>query len=374
MKKILVILSTIFFFASSCEDKKTDVPCSNCPDTELIDGPYNPQQYTFNLPSWLVQKPLLPENDTMTIAGVELGRYLFYDPILSADNTLSCASCHQQDKAFTDGSAVSVGIRGIPGTRSAMPIFNLAFNPREFFWDGRVHTLETQALLPITDPLEMDDTWENVMERLRNDEDYPQLFRAAFGIKSKQEMTKELAVNAIAQFERSIVSFESRYDRILQFNEGWPTDEELRGQTLFFIEPFMQTDNHPGCSHCHNGPNFTNHTYSNNGLDKVDDLNDFVDRGRGAVTNNLFDNGKFKVPSLRNVALTPPYMHDGRFATLEEVIDNYALGGHGVINEDPNLVPFTLTEDDKRSLVAFLEMLTDTSFVNNPAYKNPFEE
>jgi cytochrome c peroxidase len=376
MKRLFFFLMLgAFFLNVSCDKDPTgEVPCTDCPDTDLIEGLYEPAPYDIELPSWLVQRPLIPENDSLTIAGVELGRHLFYDPIMSSDSTQSCFSCHQLEKGFTDGLAVSSGVLGIEGVRSSMPIFNMAFNNNGFFWDGRVNTLEEQAIIPIEDHTELNETWDNVIEKLRNHPDYPQMFRAAFGIDKKSEMSKELATRAIAQFERSIVSFNSRYDRVLELNEGWPTNEELRGQQLFFIEPFQQTDNHPGCSHCHNGPLFTNNAYFNNGLDDVDSIEDFEDKGRGGVNNNVFDYGKFRTPTLRNIALTAPYMHDGRFQTLEEVIDNYALGGHGVENEDPNLAPFTLTEDDKRSLVAFLEMLTDTSFVNNPAYKNPFQD
>lgn len=372
--KYLFALFLFAFLSTGCDKKMQDVPCTDCPDTDLIEGTYDPQPYTIELPGWLIQKPLIPENDSLTLAGVELGRYLFYDPILSSDSTQSCSSCHHLDKAFTDGRRFSEGVLGIEGTRNAMSIVNMAFHPTGFFWDGRAATLEAQALIPVEDHTELNESWEHVLEKLRFHKDYPRMFKEAFGIERKSEMTKELAVRAIAQFERSIVSFDSRYDRVIQQNEDFPTDEELRGLQLFFIEPFQQVDNHPGCSHCHNGPTFASNDFRNNGLDDVENLEDFTDKGRGAINNNVYDNGKFRVPTLRNIALTAPYMHDGRFETLEEVIDNYALGGHGVVNEDPNLQVFNLSNDDKRSLIAFLEMLTDTSFVKKSAYSNPFEE
>ena len=354
--------------------KKDDPSCTDCPTDQIIGGDYNPQSFTINVPDWLEQSPIVPADNPMTVEGVDLGRHLFYDPILSSDSTRSCASCHQLDKAFSDGAAVSFGVLGIPGTRSSMPLFNLAFNNNGFFWDGRVATLEEQALLPVEDHIELNENWDNVIEKFVRHPDYPKMFRAAFGIDRTSEITKELAVKAIAQFERSIVSLDSREDQITRFNNGWPTAAEKRGRALFFIEPSTQDDNHPGCSHCHMGFNLTDNAYKNNGLDNVSDLQDFPDLGLGGFTNNVFENGKFRVPSLRNIALTAPYMHDGRFSTLEEVLDHYASGGHGVENEDPNIRPFPLSEQDKSDLIAFMNMLTDTAFVNNPVYKNPFEE
>ncbi|MCI5081929.1 MAG: cytochrome C peroxidase [Saprospiraceae bacterium] len=374
--RALILLGMIAILGwTACEKDNGggDGGCDNCPVDELIEGEYDPETYTIATPSWVIQNPQIPADNPMTEEGVALGRMLFYDPILSSDGSMSCSSCHKLNNAMTDINQFSVGVQGIEGFRNSMPLFNLAFTDAPFFWDGRSVTLEEQALIPVEDHTELNESWPNVIRKLAEHPDYPKLFREAFGIERTSEITKELAVKAIAQFERSIVSFNSRYDRIVQLNDGWFTEAEKRGRDLFFIEPNSQDDTHPGCSHCHSGSNLTNNLFMNNGLDDVDELDQFADKGRGAVTGNVFDNGKFKVPSLRNIALTAPYMHDGRFQTLEEVLDHYSAGGHGVINEDVNIRPFPLDEQQKSDLITFLEMLTDTSFVNNPAYASPFE-
>ena len=378
LESVTKVISFLFLLGlfPNCQDQDTDgeepAVCQNCGDNDLIGGVYNPEPFDLEVPDWL-PAPDIPADNPLTREGVALGRRLFYDPILSVDNTISCASCHQQEKAFTDGLAVSKGVDGREGTRSAMSLVNLAYNVKGFFWDGRSETLEEQALIPIEDHREMNESWPSVENKLRDHADYPELFRGAFGIDRKSEISRDLVVKAVAQFERTLISANSRYDRIAWLNEGWPTDSEERGRQLFFVEPFQQLDNHPGCSHCHGVPFFTDNLFKNNGLDSVANLQDFKDLGRGEVVGNLYDNGKFRVPTLRNVALTAPYMHDGRFSTLEEVLDQYSTGGHGVENEDANIQSFTLTEQNKKDLVAFLHMLTDTAFLKNPAFSNPFE-
>lgn len=363
---ILGILLVVLM-AMGCEPEVEE------PTDALISADYDPKPYTLQVPAWMPD-PIIPADNPLTVDGIALGRRLFYDPILSSDSTISCASCHRQELAFTDGRAVSTGVMGRTGRRSAMALDNLVFHAREFFWDGRVKTLEAQALIPIEDHLEMNEQWPNVIEKLKRHPQYPAWFRQAFGIQRKSEINPELVAKALAQFERTMVSANSRYDRVVWLNEGWYTDEEERGRQLFFFEE-AQSLNHPGCSHCHFAPTFGNNafnTYTNNGLDNVSSLDAFTDKGRGEVTGNRFDNGKFRVVSLRNIELTAPYMHDGRFETLEQVLDNYSLGGHGVENEDVNILPFTLSTRDKQDLIAFLKTLTDTSFINNPAFSNPF--
>lgn len=355
----------------ACSKETPAVECTDCNDTDLIKASYDPQPYDLALPEWM-PTPVIPADNPLTVDGVELGRKLFYDPILSADSTMSCFSCHRQSKGFTDGEKVSTGILGIAGTRSSMPLINLAFNNRGFFWDGRSATLEDLALVPIEDHIELADSWENVEAKLQRHPQYPALFRQAFGIEQRPEMTRELATKAIAQFVRTLVSTNSRFDRIVWLNDGWLTDAEERGRKLFFFEDNQDID-HPGCSHCHFAPLFTDNLFKNNGLEDVDALEQFPDPGRGAINNNRFDLGRFRVPTLRNIALTAPYMHDGRFATLEEVLDHYSSGGHGVENEDVNIRPFPLTDREKQDMIAFLKTLTDTSFVNNPEYANPFK-
>lgn len=365
----LFVMVLVFIAACGNQDAGGD-ECENCPvEDDKINANYTPTEYKLQVPSWLSQ-PLIPADNTMTVEGVELGRRLFYDPILSMNGQMSCGTCHRQSKAFTDGEATSPGVRGLRGTRSAMALVNLAFNANGFFWDGRVATLEEQALVPVEDHLEMNEDWGNVEKKLQKHSEYPVLFRQAFGIGKKSELTKDLVVKALAQFERTLISTNSRFDRILQLNDGFLEDDEERGRRLFFFEPGDVM--HPGCSHCHFNPFYTDNNYHNNGLDSVANLNAFQDLGRGVVTKNRFDNGKFRVPTLRNIELTAPYMHDGRFKTLEEVLENYSKGGHNAENENANIAPFPLTEQNKRDLIAFLKTLTDTSFVNNPAFSNPF--
>lgn len=371
---IIFVLFGIILMAASCE-KETPGPggCSDCPDDDLIGVTLMETKFEPNLPSWIPRINVPATNTPWTQEKIALGRMLFYDPILSADSTIACATCHLQEKSFTDGLAVSKGIAGREGTRSAMALVNLAYHTKGFFWDGRSSNLEEQALLPVEDHVEMDESWSNVELKIRQHPEYPKLFGEAFGVERKSQITKDLVVKAIAQFEMTLISSLSKFERITWLNEGWFSDEEERGRKLFFFEEADQTLEHPGCSHCHNGPNLSNNDFMNNGLDNVNSLTDFVDLGRGGANNKLFDNGKFKVPTLRNIELTAPYMHDGRFETLEEVLDHYQGGGHGVENEDVNIRPFTLKDQQKADLIAFLKTLTDTTFINNPAFSNPFQ-
>ncbi|MEM0991833.1 MAG: cytochrome c peroxidase [Bacteroidota bacterium] len=372
MKQILVYLLIGLALLLACEEGGTDGedgPIEEVP----IEAAYDPTDYELDIPDWLPTMEI-PADNPMTKQGVDLGRMLFYDPLLSIDGSVACASCHFPERAFVDGRQFSLGVNGAVGRRNAMALVNVGFHKSGFFWDGSVNTLEEQALLPIEDHTEMNDTWENVEKKLQNHTDYPRLFRAAFGIEFPSEITKDLAVKAIAQFERTLISGNSRYDRIVNSNDldaGFPTDAEERGRRLFFFEATQQLD-HPGCSHCHGGPLFTNDRFMNNGIDSVQTLNDFKDLGRGKITGKRGDNGKFKVPTLRNIELTAPYMHDGRFETLEEVLEHYSSGGHFADNLDANIRPFEMSERDKNDLIAFMKMLTDTSFVNNEAFQSPF--
>ncbi len=372
MRKWLLVsgIALLFFYACEQDGQSGGDNCDNCPVDDRISANYNPEAFKLEVPFWL-PTPIIPADNPLTVDGVALGGMLFYDPILSSDSTQSCASCHQQKLAFTDGQATSVGVRGLRGTRSSMSLANLAFNPKGLFWDGSVLTLEDQALIPVEDHLEMNETWENVERKLQRHSNYPALFRKAFGIERKREISRDLVVKAIAQFERTMISGYSKFDRIVWLNDGWLEDDEERGRRLFFFEP--ADINHPGCSHCHFDPLYTDNNFYNNGLEAVPNLEAFPDLGRGNVTKRRFDNGKFRSVTLRNIELTAPYMHDGRFQTLEEVLNQYAAGGHGVENEDPNIVPFPMSARDRQDLIAFLKTLTDTSFVNNPALANPFK-
>lgn len=376
MRKIVILLMLAgLFLAASCGDDNA-IDDETLGMGDLTDIEYTPQAYNLVVPCDFPEMEI-PSDNPLTVDGVELGRFLFYDPILSADSTMSCAFCHAPNGSFTDNLAVSKGIDGIAGRRSSMSLLNVGYFTTGLFWDGRVMTLEEQALMPVEDPIELHNTWPKAMMDLQNHEVYPAMFRKAFGISDTQEMTKELAAKAIAQFERTLVSSgQSKYD-LLRCAEPrpFPSEKEVQGEELFKLE----LNDHPGCTHCHKMFNylFTDNDFRNNGLDdvgpEIGDLDKFTDKGHGEFNGNIFDNGKFRVPSLRNIAVTAPYMHDGRFETLEEVIDHYSTGGFDSYSIDPNMESFTLTTDEKEALISFLHTLTDTTFMNNPAHQNPFE-
>lgn len=355
-------------------------------DDDLVAIPYNPVAYSIPKPAKFPAVPV-PADNPVTVDGIQLGRRLFYDPILSADSTQSCSSCHLPGGSFTDNKAVSTGIDGISGRRSSMSLLNIAYVSRRLFWDGRSPSLEDQALRPVEDPIEMHNTWANVLDRLRKHAAYPAYFRKAFGITSRKEITKELAAKAMAQFERILISSgKSKFDLYLNGDPDALDEEELDGKLMFFDEGGAVGLPDAQCFHCHGGITNTGAGFFNNGLDSVASLNDFKDKGLGEVTGNVNDNGRFATPTLRNIALTAPYMHDGRFKTLEEVVEHYGKNGKGVSNEDPFIrqigfpVPGTnpikysgLTPYQKKVIVKFLHTLTDTDFINNPDINNPFQ-
>jgi len=359
MNKYLIFAVILFMF--SCQE-----------DTSLTDIPYEPQEYEIPGQDIFGVMPI-PEDNPTTVEGITLGQHLFYDPILSVDSTMSCSSCHEPELAFTDGKAFSPGVKGIVGERSSMSLINLGYSINGLFWDGRSDDLEDQAIHPVEDVIELSNKWSDVEEQLMDHPTYPKMFRKAFGIEDKSEISRDLATKAIAQFERAIVSYDSKFDRV-QANEDVFTDEELYGFELFYeINPLEIKD--AQCGHCHSGKLSTANKYFNNGLQDPGDegLQGFDDKGRGLVTNNPIDNGKFRAPTLRNIELTAPYMHDGRLNTLEEVIEHYNSGGHYATNLDPNLVALDLTEEEKSAVVAFIKTLTDTSYLDNPLITNPFE-
>ncbi len=376
-------LGSVLLFAAC---KKDPVPGgSGTGNGDLTGIPYAPQPYTIKKPANFLQIPI-PANNPMTYDAVQLGRRLFYDPILSRDSSQSCSSCHLPQGSFTDQLAFSKGVDGIQGSRSSMSLLNIAYT-NKLFWDGRSLGLEAQALEPVENPIEMHAQWPQVIERLKTHDQYPTLFRKAFGINSKDEISKELAAKALSQFERILIgSGNSRFEK-LQRGEGEYTEEELDGKIMFFDERDKYGVDLPDgqCFHCHGGETLTTGNFFNNGLDSVGSLNDFPDKGRGAITGLINDNGKFRAPGLFNIALTAPYMHDGRFQTLEQVLDHYSHNGFGVSNEDQFIrqigkpVPGTnpvrysgLTPYQKSAIIAFLHTLTDTEFINNPDITNPF--
>ena len=360
MKKISYLLALLFLVIVSCgEDEPVEV-------VEFDDTPYILEY--GNLPS-----PDLPVDNPLTQQGVQLGRMLFYEKMLSLNGSQSCASCHNQKDGFSDTLQFSIGVEMLEGKRQAMPVFNLAWHSNAFFWDGRAHLLRDQSLEPIEDPLEMNETLGNVIAKLSASKKYKDQFTRAFG---SEEVTSEKMALAMEQFMLSIVSYDSKYDKFLA-GELQLSESEERGRLLFETEynPFFPEKSGADCVHCHGGSNFENDQYMNNGLDTDAD---FVDFGRESQTGSPSDRAKFKVPTLRNVAVTQPYMHDGRFNTLEEVVEHYDLHLRQSSTLDPALIQvvdngsLNLTEQDKLDLVNFLKTLTDQTFLNNLEYSDPF--
>lgn len=317
-------------------------------------------------------EPDIADDNELTVAKVQLGRMLFYEPSLSQDGSMSCSSCHIQENAFSDPERFSIGVDQLPGKRQAMAVFNLAWNTNEFFWDGRAHLLRDQALLPIQDPLEMKEELSDVIAKIKVKKEYRDQFSRAFG---SEEVTSVKISLALEQFMNSIVSVDSKYDQYLAGQLSLTASEE-RGRELFFAEynPFFPAVSGADCQHCHSGKNFENDQYMNNGLDSK---SDWTDLGRYDVTANADDKAKFKVPSLRNVEVTAPYMHDGRFSTLEEVVDHYNSGLQAsstldITLENTRATGLMLTAQDKTDLVAFLKTLTDTQLLTDPKYATPF--
>lgn len=345
---------------------------------------YAPTPFSIRKPDYFPEVPV-PADNPMTAEGVQLGRYLFYDPILSGDSTMSCSSCHLPGGSFTDNKKTSKGIDGIFGRRNAMSLMNVAYLADGLFWDGRAKTLEDQALRPVEDVIEMHHTWQKAVEQFKRHSKYPEMFRKAFGIKDRKEITKELAAKAIAQFERTLISSgTSKYDQFAAGNIDIFDDEELDGKLMFFDEGKDYNLPDAQCFHCHGGVTMTGGKFFNNGLDKVSYLDQFHDLGRWeADKGDTLNKGKFRAPTMRNIAMTAPYMHDGRFNTLEEVVDQYNDNGFGVINEGAflNQIGFPkgdgtftgLTPYQKKAIIKFLNTLTDTAFIHNPDFQNPYK-
>ncbi len=319
-----------------------------------------PYPLTF---SQFFPRPDLPRDNPLSGEGVELGRRLFFDARLSVNNSQSCASCHHPGAAFSDDEALSAGAEGAEGTRNAMPLMNLAWKS-SFFWDGRAATLREQVLMPIQNPVEMHESLTNITAKLSTESGYPEMFTRAFG---SAEISADRVARALEQFLLTRVSYDSKFDRALNGEEKL-TDEEQRGFMLFHTEYDPRRGQYGAdCFHCHGGPLFRSQDFANNGLDA-----EFTDAGRSRVTGRDGDRGKFAVPSLRNVELTGPYMHDGRFKTLEEAVEHYCTGMKRSATLDPNLAKHPdggvpLSESDKKALVAFLKTLTDESLKKNEA-------
>ena len=311
--------------------------------------PHTATPYTLDLPAGF-PAPKIPADNPLTVEGIELGRKLFADPILSADSTIACASCHLPSAAFTDTHRFSPGVDGFTN-RNSMPLFNLLWSS-SFFWDGREQSLEDQAIQPVQNPIEMGESWSNITSKLNRHPSYPGLFADAFG--ANAQINRTLVVQAIAQFERSLISADTKYDRWLAGTEEFTPAEE-RGFLLFHTE---QAD----CFHCHGAPLFTDNQFHNNGLDLEP-----TDPGLAALTGQRLDRGKFKTPTLRNIEYTAPYMHDGRFQTLREVIEHYDSDFHRTRLTDPLLLirpGLALSTEEKQDLISFLKTLSDPNFLD----------
>lgn len=328
----------------------------------------NDRPYPFPVIPQFPEMPVNKENP-VTVNGVELGRRLFYDPIFSADSTISCSSCHVQQHAFSNSPhPFSAGINGQLQQRNTLPLFNLAWY-KGLFWDGRAASIEEQVFHPLRTASEMNSSWPEVTKKIKRNKTYQKLFYKAFG---RVEIDSTLISKAIAQFERTLISANSKYDRVIR-REAKFTLDELEGMEL--INDMTKGN----CVHCHttdgNGLGTTG-LFSNNGLDEAANPNDFKDKGLGGYTKNTADYGKFKIPSLRNLLFTAPYMHDGRFKTLEEVLDFYSEHVKTSATIDPNLLykpnrTPRLNRYEKKKIIAFLKTLSDSSFIENPAYSNP---
>lgn len=343
-----------------CKQKEDPIPVAN---------PYN-----LEYPIYFGDNVNTPGYNPTTIEGVKLGRHLFYEKMLSSDSTVSCGTCHQQSLSFTDGLDFSVGVGGMTD-RSSMSITNALWN-HSFFWDGRAATLEEQALGPIQNPVEMNLTLTEAVNRLQASAFYEELFYEAFGSKT---ITAERIGMAISQFERTLISKNSKFDQYKNGQYVMDTSE-YRGLELFFTHPEPTIGLRGGnCADCHGSALTFQGGFHNNGLDTV-----FSDLGRENVTGLSSDRGKFKAPSLRNIALTAPYMHDGRFSTLEEVLDHYnehvkrstTLDAliQNITNKasaGPEVDSLYLTEIEKEQIIVFLHLLTDSTFICNPEFSDP---
>jgi cytochrome c peroxidase len=339
--------------------------------------PQGTTPYVFDYPE-IIDSYLPPitesaDNPT-TEEGVELGRLLFFDKRLSKGETQSCGSCHFPANSFSDTSAYSIGVDGIAGTRNAMPIINVGWMNDGLFWDGRATSIEGQAFGPVVSPVEMHETWPNAVAKLQADGQYPLLFERVFG---SSTIDSVMVAKAIAQFERTLISGNSPFDKYLagnmaQGSSGWSADKELLAYQGFIL--FMD-ETKGDCFHCHGdqfNPLWTDNIYHNNGLDAS-----FTDLGLGAITGDPIDNGKFKTPTLRNLLFTAPYMHDGRFETLNEVIMHYSFGLQNSPTIDPLMKSASsggaqLNPQEQNALKWFLMSLSDSSFVTDPRFQDPW--
>lgn len=361
------ILLLLVFSILSCREPEEENPIIPITPADSFKAtPYNLVYPKWNSVIWLRLK--IPADNPLTVEGIALGKKLFYDKRLSGNNSISCASCHAPEHAFADNKAFSSGINGALGDRNSMPLFNIAWadvllpGNHKFFWDGRKASIEDQVLGPLGDPKEMDQNLAELVLKLNAIPEYPPLFKKAFGSDS---ITMRLIMFAIAQFERTLISSNSKFDKFKR-GEVELSASELNGLELFSTEK-------ADCFHCHGNefnPLFTDFKYKNNGLDSIP-----IDKGLGNFTGKPEDFGLFKTPSLRNLSFTAPYMHDGRFNTLEEVIEFYnSQTKDGATTDEVIRKHFphgglNLTATEKQDLINFLRTLDDYEFVSNPNFR-----
>ncbi len=317
--------------------------------------------YVFIKPTNFPEPTYTFKNNPVTKEGFLLGRRLFFDPLLSRDGSVSCNNCHIQSTAFADAQQhpLSVGVDNRLGTRNAPALANLAFMP-EFFWDGGVTHLDFVAINAIEASFEMDDKLENVVKKLNDHAEYPDLFQKAFGV---EKVTSPYMLQALSQFMTMMVSANSRYDKHVRGEGEKLSADEQEGLSLFQAK----------CGSCHSGALFTDFSYRNNGISTT-----FSDEGRARISEATQDIGKFRVPSLRNVALTAPYMHNAKFGTLEEVLNHYANGVKSSATLDASLkqgnrLGIAMTSDEQRKIIAFLRTLTDNDFRADKRFQNNSE-
>ncbi|MBU2020064.1 MAG: cytochrome-c peroxidase [Bacteroidetes bacterium] len=359
----LQVVIAVFLLLGACKK-------STMSDVRLAE--FDPTPYVIDFQNNSLANPNLPLDNPLTIAKVELGRRLFYDRALSLDNSISCATCHRQENAFSDPRPVSRGVGGAMGDRNSMAIVNMAYNTNGFFWDGRQTLLRHQAIDPIMNPVEMKETIDRVINKLNINPINKIFFLRAFG---ETEITEQQIGFALEAFMLTLVSDDSKFDRYLA-GKVQLSDSELRGFNLFKQEynEFFPDDSGGDCFHCHGSNNFQVNVYRNNGLDFE---NEFEDLGRENVTKNANNRAQFKAPTLRNIAVSGPYMHDGRFQTLEQVIDHYNNGVKLSSTLDGALqasqgTGLQLNSQEKADIINFLHSLTDHQFLNNPKFSDPF--
>lgn len=341
---ILLWAGLSIFLATGCKPDPSFNPDTGTPVSFYVPDGWPSPVYTF-------------ENNTLTQAGFDLGKKLFYDTRLSRDNTISCGSCHQQFAAFSHlDHPLSHGIDGLFGVRNSPSLFNMAWHPA-FFWDGGVNHIEVQPFSPITNPVEMDETMDNVVAKLNADSDYPAKFKAVFG---DNTITSQRIFKALAQFMCALISDKSKYDKYKRGEPGGElTTQEMTGLNLFRQK----------CASCHTEPLFTDFSYRNNGLLPNPNLND---SGRGRITLAPEDMHRFKVPSLRNVTKSAPYMHDGRFNTLEQVLQHYRTGITYSATLDTLLTNgISMTDDEQAAVISFLKTLTDDELLKDQRFAEP---